>query len=458
MRQDILDLVEKSGVRYALLHATVSQTGDTDIVAAPESMDALRRALSAQYRIVQIWQYEATGTALVVAARDGTDDRFEILDVTTDYRWNGRVLLRGSDLLDAAQRFGPRRVVAPEHELIYLLLKKVYDKGFVPPEQRRRLRELILEQPRAAEEATRRFFGDGWSRKISTWIESERWENLEAAVPGLRRAVRWQTFRRDPLNPLRYWTGETWRVWTRLRRPTGLTVSVLGPDGAGKSTLIAGIATRTAGAFRRHRIFHWRPTVLWGRVSGPVTAPHRDPPRDRWASALKLIAVVLDYWLGYLVVKECEVRSGLVLFDRYFYDLMVDSKRYRYGGGRWLPRLLSAVIPSPDLVFVLDAPARMMWERKPEVPLAEVERQREAYRRLAESRNWAVLDASRTPAEVAKEASRLIVEHLERRVVCREKLASRIQRAGGDVLSTRADQGALRTGNNRHNPSGRAGG
>ncbi len=426
MQQDLLDFLERSGVRYALLHAAADRTADTDIVAAPESLGALRRALSAEYTIAQIWQYEATGTAFVVTARAGGDDRFEILDVTTDFRWNGRVLLRGSELLEAAQHVGTRHVVARRHEFIYLLLKKVYDKGFVPPEQRRRLRELFLEQPRAAEDEARRFFGDEWSRKLSRWIESERWNDLEAAVPELRRAVRWQTFRRDPLNPVRYWAAEIRRIWTRVCHPTGLTVSVLGPDGAGKSTLIAGIVTRTAGAFRRHEVFHWRPTVLWGRPGGDsVTDPHGDPPRGRFMSALKLMAVVLDYWLGYLVVKHRVVRSGLVLFDRYFYDLMVDTKRYRYSGGRWLPRMLSTVIPSPDLVFVLDAPARVMWERKPEVPLAEVERQCEAYRRLAESRQWTVLDASRTPAEVAVEASRLVVERLERRVTSREKPGSR---------------------------------
>ena len=50
------------------------------------------------------------------------------------------------------------------------------------------------------------------------------------------------------------------------------------------------------------------------------------------------------------------IRTRLVIFDRYIYDLLVDSKRVRYGGPAWMLRLLARIVPRPELVILLDAP------------------------------------------------------------------------------------------------------
>jgi hypothetical protein len=70
------------------------------------------------------------------------------------------------------------------------------------------------------------------------------------------------------------------------------------------------------------------------------------------------------------------------VFDRYFHDLLVDPRRYRYGGPKWLPQFFSRLVPLPDLVLVLDAGEQVIFARKGEVRTAEVRRQREAYRQL----------------------------------------------------------------------------
>ena len=145
--------------------------------------------------------------------------------------------------------------------------------------------------------------------------------------------------------------------------------------------------------------------------------------RSPWLSAVHLFARLLDYWLGYyFVIRPLLARSGLVVFDRYFHDLLVDPKRYRYGGPMWLVRALSSVVAEPDVVLVLDAPEHVILTRKQEVPVEEVKRQRRLYLEVAQSSSRAVvMDASQSVREVREEADRRITRILARRFQRRHK-------------------------------------
>ena len=205
----------------------------------------------------------------------------------------------------------------------------------------------------------------------------------------------------------------------------GLCLAVLGPDGAGKSTLITNLEQELKGAFRRTAVFHLMPGLLKRKANqGAVTDPHGKPPRSPLVSFLKLLYYLLDYHLGYwLKVRPALVRSTLVLFDRYYDDLLVDPKRYRYGGPLWLARWLRRLIPRPDLWLILDVPEEEILRRKQEVPVEELRRQREAYRRLAmELPNAFLLDGSLPPDEVARQARELALDDLHERYLARRHL------------------------------------
>jgi thymidylate kinase len=130
---------------------------------------------------------------------------------------------------------------------------------------------------------------------------------------------------------------------------------------------------------------------------------------------------LLDYTLGYhATVRPQLVRSTLVLFDRYLLDVLVDPIRYRYGGPRLLIRALWALVPKPDLVILLDAPAEVLQARKLEVTPEETIRQREAYRKLVGSlRNGHLVDAARPVEEVAAQVDAIVLDYLSRRTARR---------------------------------------
>jgi thymidylate kinase len=137
-----------------------------------------------------------------------------------------------------------------------------------------------------------------------------------------------------------------------------------------------------------------------------------------------VLFLVADYIVGYLVqVAPAVRRSNLLIFDRYIYDLLVDSKRIRYGGPAWLLRFAARIVPRPNLVILLDAPAEVLWSRKQEVPFEEVVRQREAYLQIARSMSSTiVVNAARPLAEVIHDVDCVIVEYFARRTAERLQL------------------------------------
>ena len=196
----------------------------------------------------------------------------------------------------------------------------------------------------------------------------------------------------------------------RLRRqvqPPLPWLAVLGPDGSGKSTVLAGVRDGWPPSLGPVHIYHLRPRRLnrRGGPAGPVVDPHGQPPRGAVLSAAALAFVVADWWFGYWTdVAPRRTRHGLVLFDRHLLDVLVDPLRYRYGGPTWLARLACRLVPRPDLVVILDACPAVVRARKQEVTPAESERQWSAYRRLAATTPGAHLVDASGPAEQVVQA------------------------------------------------------
>ena len=195
---------------------------------------------------------------------------------------------------------------------------------------------------------------------------------------------------------------------------------MLGPDGVGKSTVVGRLTEAFGPCFRRQRIFHWRPMVIAPQkeTGMPVTDPHDEPPRGVLSSIAALFAIFLDYTLGFaFVLRPFLARSGLIVFDRYYHDLLVDPIRYRYGGPMWLAKLLARFIPPPDLLFlVLDAGDEVILSRKHEVPPEELQRQRVSYRQFTLGAKRATLvNTDRGIERTLGEATQFIVGFLTQR-------------------------------------------
>lgn len=192
-------------------------------------------------------------------------------------------------------------------------------------------------------------------------------------------------------------------------------VVILGTDGCGKSSVVERLENRLAGSFSEVRVLHLRPRLGRGgaREGSPVLEPHRLPPRGPIASIAKLLYLLVDYCSIYPWTwrqRASPAPGGLLIFDRYYHDLLVDPRRYRYGAPLWLARTVGHLVPSPDLWILLDAPPDVIRGRKREVAYDELVRQRRTYLDFIDRlKNGHVVDAAKPLADVTQRVGDLIL-------------------------------------------------
>jgi thymidylate kinase len=174
-----------------------------------------------------------------------------------------------------------------------------------------------------------------------------------------------------------------------------LKIVILGPDGAGKSSVIRGLIGELNQRGRVVKMRHLKPRIVMRRLGESVTIvvdPHGKPPRSALISLAKIFVWLMEEWYAYLFQER---KAELLLCDRYYHYLLVDPIRYRYGGPMSIARLIGTLMPQPRLWVLLDAPAEVLQARKQEVPPEETARQRQAYlSQVKKQRNYVIVDAS----------------------------------------------------------------
>jgi thymidylate kinase len=418
-------LLDEHEIRYCVLHSWQGLpdelASDLDLAVHPSDRGKLPSAFRALqdngYQLVQCLNYFVKAYYFVFFWFEDHGLRSAAVDIIFEHRRSGLISLSGEELISGRERFKDFWVASPTTEFTYLLAKRTW-KGYASSHQVHRLRHLVehLGQPQAEKLAGKIFLGKLKARVVDACANG--------SIDKLLRKIGAQPWRtslaRHPLGLVRFLFGEALRGTRRWLQPTGLFVVILGPDGVGKSTLVGRLSQAFDPCFRRCRIFHWRPMVIAAQRETGITStnPHDQAPRGTLGSVAALLVVLLDYWVGYLtVLRPFLARSGLIVFDRYFQDLLVDPIRYRYGGPMWLPRLLSAFVPPPDLLLlVLDADEEVILSRKRDLSPEELRRQRASYHQLTGVGGRATLiKADQGVEKTCLEASRPIVDYLTER-------------------------------------------
>lgn len=428
--RDVCAFLRRADRRLCVLHGyeNYPERVDSDVDAVCADPALIPRLLHERWPsvVVQAIEHEKDAFYYILHRRHEGGPAFVALDVSADYRRNGRVFFSGEDFLGSNRPLGDFDVPAVSLEFACYLTKKIV-KGHLDQEHASRLTWLYGGDPAGCQRWLERLFPESACELVVEAARRGDWEPVRARVADLRRAMLRRTWRRNPLGAIRYWLDDLRRIARRILRPTGLAVAFLGPDGSGKSTVMDLVERDLAPAFRRSAQYRLRPGLTKDGDSTPVTDPHGLPPWGRALSLAKLGSWCVHYTLGYaLHVYPKLVRSTFVLFDRYYHDLLVDPVRYRYGGPGWLARAVGRLLLRPQLVILLDAPAEVLLARKQEVSFAEVVRQRMAYAKMVRGLpNGYVVDGSRPLDEVVADVEGLILDHMAWRTARRSKAGGR---------------------------------
>jgi thymidylate kinase len=173
-------------------------------------------------------------------------------------------------------------------------------------------------------------------------------------------------------------------------------VALLGPDGAGKSTLADGIRAS----------FPWQVRCIYMGL-----AQHSRPLGIRRMAlpGLSLATGLVTLWRQTLAAQYHMARGRLVVFDRYTYDLLLVPGKDLSWRERTYWWLLARACPTPDLTLVLDAPGTVMYERKHEHTPEYLERQRHRFLTLrGHVKGLEIVDATQGEQALRTEVTALI--------------------------------------------------
>ena len=391
--------LDDAGVRWCLLRdvgATQPPAGDVDLLVDPRDR---RRADAALVRAgFEPHPRPARGTHRTHLAHDVSSGDWIKLDVVTDVAFgpqrSWRPMSGDRVLARAIHDPSPPRPAADDATWL-LTAHGLLDRGALSSdrlaEAQRTAARSTLAHPVAVSLERARPAGAGAAVVRAAMLRGDR-ERL--ATIG---AVAWSSLHRSltrrERTRLRMRTAVQ-RLRRRLARtpllaPTGLSVALLAPDGAGKSTLAATLQDRWALPVRVHYLGLYPAEDPWVQRGPRLLRPVRRYGR-MWATVVR---AGLDRARGCLVVLDRHPREALL--DR---DGRPKAQLRRLLFGR--------LVPGPDLVVVLDAPPELLAARKPEHTVAELAQRRERYLALADrTRGARVVDTS---GEVTATADRLM--------------------------------------------------
>ena len=196
-----------------------------------------------------------------------------------------------------------------------------------------------------------------------------------------------------------------------VTRPKTVTpmIAIIGPDGAGKSTIISSLANEYSHA-RIKRVFLFNRNYKKSNTGGAIRN-YAKPPYSTAVTIVKLSIKAISWIIEYYTRIRPIQRSGTLIIGDHFYFLitLLDPLKARLSGPEFIRRFFYRIVPKPAYYVYLDAPLDIVYSRKQETTREELDQLINRHRNfLSSTPNTVSVDANRPVKEIVVDISQII--------------------------------------------------
>lgn len=430
--RSVFDALDNSDIRWMVLRnyeglPQSNRSKDIDIALPREDLTRVKALISSVLRSCGFSHYENVAFQYAdcntyFAFHQGKVVSLKI-DLLDGFGWRGAPLLTFDGLYARRISYSDFYVPSGVDDGFMLWIKPLLTGGFVKEKYVDDIQRAIEKFPSEFNQLIIETFGRKMSRIVWPLLQSGGLHSTVRYQPQLRSSAWLTSFIEQPSSTsIGFISHFIHEIFRRSCRRPGLFLSVAGPDGVGKTTFIESLKVELADILVKDEatitVEHFRPHILpnlkqlvsgkhYNSAEEEFHNPHRAKPAGTVSSFIRMTYYWLDYMLGYWLRTRRNMANGqTIIFDRYFYDFVVDPRRSRLSLPLWLRKLFLRLTPQPDLVFFLDCDAGTVFERKQELGSDEIDRQLGVYRQLTQNDpvRFVTLDARQPPEESTRKA------------------------------------------------------
>jgi thymidylate kinase len=395
---------------------------DIDFLISPSDLPRAIRALRSLpgIRIVGYEERHYVANVFMEGISLATKASEIQIDFYLRLAWKGMQYLSSDAVLEAAVPYHAGSlslfVPAPIHEAIISLFGSLLIGGRLKEKYFPSVQRIFADNSSMVITALAPHFGPKAATQLVDSVLSGDRRKIANCISPLRTALTLRSLLRRPVRSTvaiaRHYTRE---FVLRYSVKSIESVRILGPDGCGKAKIIDALMPmlQSMAVVVERRPF--KPRFSFGRSLRDKTADsasHAEAPGGD-ASMGMIVMWLVEEWLDLIFGK---LNLKLCVCEGCYQDMLIDRRRYRYGGPMWFAHLVGRLYPSPDLWVLLDTPAETMVSRNQELPPAEAVRQLEAYRAFVKTRKrYVILDARQSIDCITENAYAAIIDTLAQR-------------------------------------------
>lgn len=298
------------------------------------------------------------------------------IDIFKDLRWKGLFYADTDYLLANNRIYNTIQVPNSGCQSFTMVMYYILYAKNIPEKYHKEITEGYTNDKSKFKEQSMALLGDSLTAQIGNLVEQNKVSQIQT-----KRQEIISRLKKHELNKNAY-KRKVLHIQTEVlkRMSFGRILAFSGPDGVGKSSILENVTQVFAqlGIGDAKEPYHFlHPSVQPIHKVLPAskeikhqdyTKPFSKKPSGPLLSVVRGIYYLLAFFRNYFILKIGDLRANkIVIFDRYFTDLIAIPERVRIGLSQKAIGAVFSIVPFPDVAIVLVADKETILKRKKEL-------------------------------------------------------------------------------------------